>query len=416
MHGTSLLTLGVTVSGPLDGLKVVEVSVAMAGPFCAMTLADLGADVVKIERVGRGDDSRDWPPHFAGGLGHYYAATNRNKRSLALDLKSPRGADIVRSLARDADVLLENYRVGALERAGLGYPALAEVNPRLVYCSISGFGRSGPRRTEPANDLFMQAFSGGMSITGEPGAGPARMGISIADIGAALFATVGVLGALHVRHTTGRGQHVDTSLLGGQLAMLSYHLTSYFASGVVPAAQGSGAGIGVPYQAFPTADDWLVIAVFNDAMWVALCDALAKPDWLADPRFTDVKNRAAHRDLLVGLLSDVLRTRTAEHWVATLKAHGVPCTPVNPIDKVLADPQVLAEGMLEEMTVPDAGTIKTPAPPIGFSETPGGIVRPPPRLGEHSRSILLDLGYTDDAVDRLVVDGVIGLDPRERAA
>jgi len=241
------------MANPLSQIKVVEISVAMAGPFCGMMLGDYGADVIKIERVGHGDDSRAWPPYFHGGMSHYFASANRNKKSVALDLKDLEAVEVVKRLIADADVVIDNYRYGALARAGLDYETLAAKNPRLIYCSISGFGASGPRRDEPANDLFMQAFSGGMSITGEIGGGPVKMGLSVADIGAGMLGTIGILMALESRHQTGRGQRVDTSLLEGQIAMLSYHLTRYFATDLVPGPGGSGSQVGVPYQAFRSA-------------------------------------------------------------------------------------------------------------------------------------------------------------------
>jgi crotonobetainyl-CoA:carnitine CoA-transferase CaiB-like acyl-CoA transferase len=399
------------VTGPLEGIKVVEVGNAMAAPFCGMLLGDYGADVIKIERVGAGDDSRGWPPYFYGRLSHYYAAANRNKRCVALDLKSAAGVDIAKRLIARADVLLENYRVGALERAGLGYEAMADLNPRLIYCSVSGFGREGPRREERANDLMMQAFAGSMSVTGEYGGPPVRMGTSVADIGAGLFATVGILSALESRHRSGRGQHVTTSLLQGQLAVLSYQLTSYFATGVPPIAYGAGAGLGVPYGAFPTADDPIIIAAFNDTMWRRLCAVLSHPEWADDPRFVDSAHRVQHRDLLLGLVTEVLEAKPSAEWLAILQDAGVPCAPINRIDQVVVDPQVRSGGMIAEMDVPDVGPVSFAAPPIGLSETPGEITLPPPRLGEHTRPILRDLGFDDAEVDRLAADGVVGLDP-----
>jgi crotonobetainyl-CoA:carnitine CoA-transferase CaiB-like acyl-CoA transferase len=395
--------------GPLAGLKVVEVSVAMAGPFCGMTLADYGAEVVKIERVGAGDESRNWPPHFNGKLGHYFAAANRNKQSLALDLKSAEGIQIARRLIGEADVLIDNYRVGALDRAGLGYEPMAALNPRLIYCSISGFGRGGPRREERANDLFMQAYSGGMSITGEPDGAPAKMGISIADIGAGQFATIGILMALNARHHSGHGQYVNTSLLQGQLAMLSYHLTAYFASGRVPGRQGSGGQVGVPYQAFAASDDWVVVAAFNEQMWRGVCAVVGKPQWCDDPRFCTVQQRVDNRELLTGLLSELFAAQPAKHWQEQLLAQGVPCTPVHRIDQIVVDPQVQALGMIAEIEAPSVGTIRMAGLPIQFTQTPGSIDSAPPQLGEHSEAILQRLGYGASDIERLAASGTIGV-------
>jgi crotonobetainyl-CoA:carnitine CoA-transferase CaiB-like acyl-CoA transferase len=394
---------------PLHHIRVVEVSVAMAGPFCGMMLADYGADVVKIERVGSGDDSRGWPPHFFGEMSHYYASANRNKRSIAVDLKDPAGAEIVRRLAAEADVLIDNYRYGALARAGLDYESLSALNPRLIYCSISGFGASGPRRDDPANDLFMQAFSGGMSITGEVGGGPVKMGLSVADIGAGMLGAIGVMMALEARHQTGRGQRIDTSLLEGQMAMLSYHLTRYFASGKVPGPGGSGSQVSVPYQAFSAADDWLVIAAFNERMWRDFCAAVERPEWAEDPRFAKADGRAEHRDLLIDLINDTLRARPAAEWAGRLEAAGVPCTRVNRIDQVVEDEQVRSRDMIVDLDVPGLGPIKVAGLPIKLSATPGRLDRPPPHLGEHTRSVLADLGYDEAAIRALAGRGAVGL-------
>ena len=397
------------MNSPLTGLKVVEIGVAMAGPFCGMMLADYGAEVVKIERVGQGDESRGWPPYFHGKLGHYFAAANRNKQSLALNLKSPEGIEIARRLISEADVLIDNYRVGALEHIGLDYDSMAALNGRLIYCSISAFGRQGPRREDRANDLFMQAYSGGMSITGEADRGPARMGISIADIGAGQFATIGILMALHVRHLTGRGQYVNTSLLEGQLAMLSYHLTSYFASGRVPQRSGSRVGVGAPYQAFRASDDWMVVAVFNDRMWRSLCVVLGQPEWPEDPRFCTLQQRFANGDLLTGLLSELFTAHAVSHWEKQLQAAGVPCTRINRIDQIVADPQVRAIGMVAAVDTPGVGAIRMAGLPIQLTETPGRIDSAPPQLGQHTEAILKRLGFGVAEIERLATSGVIGL-------
>lgn len=402
---------------PLSGLRVVEISVAMAGPYCGMMLADYGAEVIKIERVAQGDDSRSWPPYFHESMSHYYASANRNKRSLALDLKDPGAAAIARQLVAGADILVDNYRYGALARAGLDYESLAAENPRLIYCSISGFGASGPRRDDPANDLFMQAYSGGMSITGEIGGGPVKMGISVADVGAGMLGTIGILMALEERHRSGRGQRVDTSLLEGQLSMLSYHLTRYFSTGVVPGPGGSGSAVSVPYQAFRASDDWLVVAAFNERMWRSFCGAIGKPDWADDPRFANANSRAAHRDLLVDLINAAFAADTVQAWAAKLDAAGVPCTPVNRLDQVVAEPQVVDREMIVRMDVPGLGPIRVAGLPIKFSGTPGRLERHPPHLGEHTAEILRELGLAQEAIDALAAKGAIGLDrPKTDAA
>ena len=393
---------------PLAGIKVIEVGVAMAGPFCGMTLADYGADVTKVERVGEGDETRHWPPYFPGEVGYYFAAANRNKRSLAIDLKQPEGVDILRRLAAGADVLVDNFRVGALDALGIGYDALAAINPRLIYCGISGFGTTGPRRHDRANDIFMQAFSGNMSITGEEGRGPVKAGISLADVGAGMFGVIGVLLALQARHTTGRGQRVDTSLMEGQLAMLSYHLTSYFATGRVPVRRGAASQLSVPYQAFQAQDDWVIVAAFTQRMWQGVCTAIEKPQWAADERFNSSNLRAANRATLIPLLAGVFATRSVEEWVTRLSAQGVPCTSVNTIDKVVQDEQVLARDMIVEIEHPTAGKIRMAGLPVKLSANPGSLRRHAPLLGEHSAEVLRELGLGEQRIAALLAKGIIG--------
>lgn len=397
------------MASPLSHIKVVEISVAMAGPFCGMMLADYGADVIKVERVGHGDDSRAWPPHFHGGMSHYFASANRNKRSIALDLKHPGGIAAVRRLIEGADVLIDNYRVGALARAGLDYDTLSAANPRLIYCSISGFGASGPRHADPANDLFMQAFSGGMSITGEIGGGPVKMGLSVADIGAGMMGTMGVLMAIEARHQTGRGQRVDTSLLEGQVSMLSYHLGRFFSTGLVPKPSGSGSATQVPYQAFRASDGWLVVAAFNQRMWRGFCEAAGRPEWAHDPRFIDANARAGHRETLLALIAETLAERPAEHWISRLDAAGVPGTRVNRIDQMVEEEQVAAREMIVEIEVPGLGPIKVAGLPIKLSDTPGRIGRHPPHLGEHTAEVLRAVGYDETELAALAEHGAIGL-------
>jgi crotonobetainyl-CoA:carnitine CoA-transferase CaiB-like acyl-CoA transferase len=399
------------MTAPLAGIKVVEISVAMAGPFCGMLLGDYGADVIKIERTGVGDDSRAWSPYFHGAMGYYYASANRNKRGMALDLKTEEGVQIARALIEDADVLVHNYRVGALERLGLDYESLSHVNPRLIYCAISGFGASGPLSKEPANDLFMQAYAGSMSITGDPEGSPAKMGMSVADVGGGMFGAIGVMMALETRHRTGRGQRVDTSLLEGHMAMLAQFFTRYFSSGEVPGPSGSGALTSPTYRAYQASDQWIVISAFNQRMWRGLCAALEQPSWLEDPRFIDPQMRSLNRPLLIKMIGDEIIKQPLSYWESRLKANDVPCSPVNTIDKVVMQPQVHARDMIQEIELEGLGMMSMAGLPIKMSESPGSVRLPPPRLGQHTAEILTEMGYAQERIKTLAEQGAIGLDP-----
>ncbi len=399
------------MTAPLAGIKVVEISVAMAGPFCGMLLGDYGADVIKIERTEVGDDSRAWSPYFYGAMGYYYASANRNKRGMALDLKTEEGVRIARSLIEDADVLVHNYRVGALERLGLDYESLSRINPRLIYCAISGFGATGPLSKEPANDLFMQAYAGSMSITGDPEGSPAKMGMSVADVGGGMFGAIGVMMALETRHRTGRGQRVDTSLLEGHIAMMAQFFTRYFSNGEVPGPSGSGALTSPTYRAYQASDQWIVISAFNQRMWKGLCAALEQPDWLKDPRFIDPQMRASNRTLLIKLISAEIIKQPLAYWEKRLKENDVPCSPVNTIDKVVEQPQVLARDMVQEIELEGLGMMSMAGLPIKFSDSPGSVRLPPPRLGQHTAEILTEMGYAQEQINVLAKQGAIGLDP-----
>ena len=393
---------------PLAGIKVLEVGVAMAGPFCGMTLGDYGADVIKIERIGEGDESRTWlNDPYPGKFSSYFAAANRNKRSLALDLKHPDGVAILKKLAARTDVMIDNFRVGALEKLGLGYDALAAANPRLVYCSISGFGPNGPRAHERANDVFMQAYSGLMSITGEEGRGPVKAGISVADITAGMFGVIGVLLAIEARHRTGRGQRVDTSLLEGQIAMLAQFLTGYFASGRIPVRRGTSSQLGATYQAFQATDDWVVVAAFTQRMWQGVCRAVERTEWTDDPRFESKEKRSANREILIPMLAARFATRRVDEWIERLSAEGVPCSSVNSIDKVVLDEQVRAREMIVEVEHAVAGKIRMAGLPVKLSRNPGAVRRPPPLLGEHSVEILREMGMGAGDIEALFRQGVI---------
>lgn len=399
------------MTAPLEGIKVVEISVAMAGPFCGMLLGDYGADVIKIERTEVGDDSRAWSPYFHGAMGYYYASANRNKRGMALDLKTEEGVRIARALIEDADVLVHNYRVGALERLGLDYESLSRVNPRLIYCAISGFGATGPLSKEPANDLFMQAYAGSMSITGDPEGSPAKMGMSVADVGGGMFGAIGVMMALETRHRTGRGQRVDTSLLEGHMSMLAQFFTRYFSSGEVPGPSGSGALTSPTYRAYQASDQWIVISAFNQRMWKGLCAALDQPTWLEDPRFIDPQMRSLNRPLLIELIGAEIIKQPLAYWEPRLKENDVPCSPVNTIDKVVVQPQVHARDMVKEIELEGLGMMSMAGLPIKLSDSPGSVRLPPPRLGQHTAEILKAMGYTEEKIQTLAAQGAIGLDP-----
>ncbi len=403
-------------NSPLSGLKVIEVALAMAGPYCGLMLADYGAEVIKVERAGRGDESRHWPPYFNDKVSHYFAAVNRNKKSIAIDLKSPEGIEVMRKLASEADILLDNFRIGVLDRLGLGYEELNKINPRLIYCSISGFGATGPRKNERANDAIMQAYSGGMNLTGYPDQPPAKMGISVADIGAGMFGTIGILMAVEARHRTGKGQRVDTSLLEGQVAMMANHYTSFFSRGTPPTRKGSSGQGMVPYQAFFAKDDWMAVASFTEVMWAGVCRAIEKPEWTDDPRYGNANVRYENRDELIGKLSDIFAQENVSYWEERMYAEGVPFTRVNSIDRVAEEEQVLARNMIRTVTHPEAGELKMAGLPIKFSDTSDDSIAPPPLLGQDSLDVLASLGYDQAATDKLIADGVIGVPQTDKAA
>jgi crotonobetainyl-CoA:carnitine CoA-transferase CaiB-like acyl-CoA transferase len=394
------------MSAALEGIRVLELSRHLAGPFAAMTLGDLGADVLKVEPPGRGDDTRGFPPYW-NGESCYYLSTNRNKRSMTLNLAVPEGQEIIRSLVRESDILIENFRAGTLERWGLGYEQLREVNPRLIFCSISAVGSDGPDRDRSGVDLLMQAYAGLMSITGEAERPPVRVGTSVVDLTCGANAVQGILAALYVRERTGRGQRVESSLLEGQVSWLTYHAVSYFASGAVPGRIGSAHGSVAPYGAFPTGSGYLVVAVATDALWKRFCGALERGDLVDDPRFVTNPLRCQHRDELEAALLPVLASASAEEWAARMDAAGVPCSPVNSIDTVLSLPQVLHRQMVVDTPREDIPDLKLPGIAIKLADTPGTVRLPPPRLGEHTGGVLADLGYDAAAVATLRERGVI---------
>jgi formyl-CoA transferase/CoA:oxalate CoA-transferase len=391
---------------PLSGIKVLDLGRALAGPFCSLMLADMGAEVAKIEPPGLGDDSREWPP-LQGGESCYFVSFNRNKRSIVIDLASPEGQRIFRSMVETADVVVENYRTGVMERWGLGYESLRAINPRLVYCAISGFGRTGPYAKKPATDIYMQAFSGLMSVTGEPGGPPVRIGVSICDLTAGLYAALGVMGALQARERSGQGQFIDTSLLETQMSYVSYLFTSFLATGNLPQPQGSGHISIVPYQAFKTADGWVSLATFNDRLWRRACVGMQIEHLADDPRFLTNALRLKHRSELIPMLEEVFLTRTSAEWVEIMDERDVPLAPVQTVDEIIAHPQVKHREMIQTIEHPTAGSLGIFGFPLKFSETPCAYRLPPPTLGQHTRQILKEYDFSDLEIEVLFENGVV---------
>jgi formyl-CoA transferase len=394
---------------PLDGLRVVDLTRALAGPYCTMMLGDLGADVLKIERPGRGDESRGWGPPYVGepygpyrGESAYFLSANRNKRSVTVNLKAAEGQAIVRSLAEASDVLVENFRTGALDRMGLGYEDLRVVNPRLVYCSISGYGRTGPYADRPGYDFVIQAEGGMMGITGPEEGPPYRVGVPIVDINAGMFAATAILAALCARGITGEGQLVDVSLLDTQAALLTNVASNYLVGNEEHRRLGNAHPNITPYEAFPARDGWFALAAANERQWATLCDVIGQPELRDDPRFADNTSRLSNRAPLREILDQAFQTRDADEWLTELRAAGLPCGPINTIPEVFEHPQAQARQMVLEAEHPSAGTVRFPGFPYKLSDTPAAIRRPPPALGQHTEEVLGEvLGYSPDRVRTL---------------
>lgn len=396
------------MAAALENIRVVDLTRTLAGPFCTMLLGDMGADVIKIEEPERGDEIRSWLPFWDGGESTQFTTFNRNKRSLSLNLKEQEGRAIALALAKDADLMLESFRAGALERMGLGYGDIQALNPGIVYCSISGYGRTGPLAEKPGYDLIIQAYSGLMDLTGEPDGLPMRVGFSLVDLFTGMMAYGSVLTALYHQRQTGQGQYLEAALLDGQVAALSYHATAYLATGVVPQRMGSGHPGLVPYQSFPAADGYFIVGVANEGLWQRFCAAIARPDLLDDPRFRTNDDRVAHRAECVELLSAIFRTRTVAEWVAIIERAGVPCGPINKVDDVINSPQVAARNMIAQVAHPKVPELRIPNSPLKLAATPPEIRRPPPLLGQHNAEILAELGYAPEQIAALRAKGVIG--------
>lgn len=401
------------MAGALSGLRVLDLSRVLAGPWAAQVFGDLGADVIKIERPGTGDETRGWgPPYLKDEAGNdtteaaYFLSANRNKKSVCVDFTRPEGQRIIRELAAKCDILLENFKLDGLKQYGLDYASLRQINPRLIYCSITGFGQSGPYAPRAGYDFLIQGMGGLMSLTGrkdgEPGAGPQKVGVALTDVLTGLYSVISVLAALNHRHLTGEGQHVDLALLDVQVTSLANQNMNYLTSGIPPVRMGNAHPNIVPYQDFPTADGAMIIAVGNDGQFAALCKVLGHPEWAKDERFATNTLRVKHRETVIGLLSSVTATRPTTDWVKACEGVGVPCGPINDLKAVFDDPHVQARKLKIEMPHPTAGTMPLVGSPIRMSATPVEYRLPPPLLGQHTLAVLEEvLGLSREEIATL---------------
>jgi crotonobetainyl-CoA:carnitine CoA-transferase CaiB-like acyl-CoA transferase len=407
------------MSGALSNIRVLDLSRVLAGPWSSQALADLGAEVIKIERPGSGDDTRAWgPPYLKDQAGNdtseaaYFLSANRGKQSVTVNVSKPEGQDIIRRLAKESDIFIENYKVGDMARYGLSYADLKKINPRLIYCSITGFGQDGPMAHLPGYDFIVQGIGGLMSITGErddlPGGGPQKVGVAVADLMTGLYSTIAILAALNHRHESGQGQYIDMALLDVQVATMANMNMNYLTSGKIPKRQGNAHANIVPYQVFNAQDGELIIAVGNDSQFAKFCDVIGSPELAADERYATNTNRIRHREVLIALLQDILVKRTVADWIARIEPAGVPCGPINNIAQVFEHPQVRHRGMKIELPHPSAGTTPMVANPIKFSATPVTYSKAPPTLGQHTKQILSTIGgFSESDIAQLTEKGII---------
>jgi crotonobetainyl-CoA:carnitine CoA-transferase CaiB-like acyl-CoA transferase len=393
---------------PLEGLTVLDFSHALAGPYCTMILAAYGADVYKIEGLDTVDMGRTWGPPFQGGEASYFLGLNSGKKALSINLKHPEGVELCLRLIGKADILIENFRPGAMSRLGLGWDKAHSANSRLIYCSVSGYGQTGPSRDNPAMDLILQASSGLISVTGTPSGELARCGHSVADITAGMNSLIGILMALRVREQSGRGQLVDVSMFDSMISAMASNFANFLGSNVMPKPLGTAFSTIVPYAAFPTLDREIAIAVASEKLWASFCTAIDRPQWIADSRFASNPLRVANRAVLEPMIVDVFRTKSAAEWTALFNRSGIPCTPVRNMQEVVDDPQSAARDMFPQLDHASAGTIRVTGAPIKFSESTGSIDSPAPIQGQHTTSSLRHLlGLDDPSIDRLIAQGII---------
>lgn len=393
---------------PLSGIRVLDLSRILAGPYCTMILGDLGAEVIKVERPDTGDDTRTWGPPFAGGESAYYLCCNRNKKSISIDLKNPRGAALIKEFAKVSDVLVENFTPGLMKRFGLDYDTLREVNPRLIYCSISAYGQNGPYRDRPGYDMVLSAVGGLMWITGEQGGDPCKVGVAITDVVTGVYASGAITASLLWRERSGRGQYIDCSLLDAQVSALANIASNYLVAGKEAQRWGTAHESIIPYQVFRTKDRPIAVAVANQKLWVNFCKLIGKEEWINDPRFESNPKRVENREVFLPLVADVMAQKTCDEWVDLLVEGAIPCGPVNNMQSLFTDPQVLHRGMVAEVPHPTIGTLRLAGIPIKYSETPGSVRLSPPLLGENTDEILTDvLGYPPDEIEALRRQGAI---------
>ena len=396
------------MSGPLEGIRVVDLTRILAGPYCTMMLGDMGAEIIKVENPDGGDDTRSWGPPFLNGVSTYFISINRNKKSLTLNLKDERGKELLRDLIRKSDIMVENFRPGTLDKLGFSWEEIHRLNPAMIFASLSGFGQTGPRKSEPGFDVVIQGEGGLMSITGEPDGPPNKVGASVADITAGMLAAQGILLSLYHREKTGVGQMVDVGMLDGQVALLTYHANGYFATGKIPPRRGNKHPSITPYETYSCKDGYFNLGVGNDSLWRRFCDAMGLGEIKEDPKFAVNKDRVDNRLELQEILDALFAEKTVEETLEALRGAGVPCGPINNLAQVLSEPQVLAREMVVAVDVPVAGPTKVTGVPIKLSETPGSVRTPPPTLGQHTEEVLESvLGMDEAQRNTLRQEGVV---------